>query len=191
MASAPAIIWRNQRGISPCMTGAKETTMTRFWKFVLQVVVNSAFACLLFSSLASLGKAWGLPASEEARPVCEIISNAKDYDGRSVVIEATVIADMHGTVLEGSECHKGIYLAFASGHPGEKWKALEDAVAAKGSGLDKRVLRVKVRGIYHHALLDGNRHIRQLEATEVLFVSFEGPKKATSDGPGGWPRFPR
>jgi hypothetical protein len=126
---------------------------------------------LLFSG--QQGQLHGIADQNAFQSVCEIVQNGKALDGQSVFVSSTISADKHTVVMEGPECHLGIYLVHEYNHPGEKWNALDDAVARKGSGLDRRVLRVKVRGIYHNALPDGPRSIRQLKVTDVLEVNFE------------------
>jgi hypothetical protein len=109
---------------------------------------------------------------EMVHTVCSVTTNSKVFDNQEIIVEGAVIGDVHSTVLEGSECGIGMYMAHSYGRPGGKWEAFDDAVATKTSGLDKRILYVKVRGVYHNALQDGPRNIRQLEVTEVLDVRF-------------------
>jgi hypothetical protein len=117
--------------------------------------------------------------SEITHSVCSVTTNSITYDNHEIVVEGTVVGDIHSTVLEGSECGRGMYMVHSYGRPGDKWKAFDDAVAAKSSGLDKRILYVKVRGVYHNALPDGPRNIRQLEVTEVLDVRFGSSRPQT------------
>ena len=140
------------------------------------VVIYVTNVLLPLSSQAS-----GMPEKERAHSVCEVIQSPKEYDGQTVLIESTVEVSEHAAVLEGQQCGKGISLSYSSGHSGEKWKALDDALAAKLSVLDKRVLRIQVRGVYHDAVQLYKRRIRQLEVTDVLDVSFGGGNQ------GGWP----
>ena len=114
--------------------------------------------------------------TENLHSVCELVRDPRQFEGKAVVVESTIVADLHSTVLEGPNCGRGIYLSFESRDSPPKWKELAAAVAAKSSGLDKRTLRVRVRGIYHSHLEDGRRHIRQLEMTDVQDVRFEGSR---------------
>ncbi len=97
--------------------------------------------------------------SAEKHTVCELVSDLLHFDGKSVLVESTIVADLHATVLEGSSCGRGIYLSFGRKDSPPKWQELGSAVAAKSTGLDKRTLRVRVRGIYHSNLEDGSRHV--------------------------------
>jgi hypothetical protein len=144
-------------------------------------IVSCAVTCIAGILFASLSLAGVVPEKEKALSVCALVQNATQYENRSVLVESTVLADEHASVLEGPGCGKGIYLSYAAGRSGGKWKTLDDALAAKSSGLDKRVLHVEIRGVYHSALQAYKRSIRQLEVTEVLDVRFEASMKPTGD----------
>jgi len=118
-------------------------------------------------------------AQEDTTPVCKLIEEPTKYENHTVLIDATIVADEHSTVIQGPECGKGVYLSYSVGQSGEKWNALDIALAAKSSGLDKRTLRVKVRGIYHSKVQFYKRSIRQLEVIEVIDVKFEDSKLPT------------
>jgi hypothetical protein len=117
----------------------------------------------------------------QSQSVCSAISDGKKTDGREITVAATVIVGDHATLLEGRECGKGIYLVHEWGQTGNLWKVLDDALAGQSGGLDRRVLKVKVRGIYHDAALrrDGSR-VRELDITEVLDVKLEDPPIPTA-----------
>jgi hypothetical protein len=114
--------------------------------------------------------------SEETHTVCDLVGDPRQFDGKSVVVESTIVADLHATILEGPSCGRGIYLSFESKNSPPKWQELRAAVTAKSTGIDKRILRVGVRGVYHGNLKTGSRHIRQLEMTEVQEVQLDGAK---------------
>jgi hypothetical protein len=133
---------------------------------------SKAAVCLVFV-LAPFQLNIAAEQTEQSHTVCEVVKNPQHFDGKPVVVESTIVADLHATVLQGRSCGRGLYLSFAAKESPPKWRELGDAVAAKSSGLDNRILRVKVRGIYHSNLKAGARHIRQLEMTEVLEVQFE------------------
>lgn len=148
---------------------------------IFQLILGLAAPCIagfLFVSTSETGSA---QAQEQVLSVCALVQNAARYENQIVLVESTVLADEHATVLEGQGCRKGVYLAYPTRRTGEKWKALDDALAAKSSGLDRRVLHVEVRGIYHSDLKAYRRNIRQLEVTEVLDVRFEVPEKPTGN----------
>ena len=139
----------------------------------LSMVLCHAVICATSALFALFSQAGVVPEKNHAHSVCEVIQNPKEYDGQAVLIESTVVASEHATVLEGQECGKAISLSYSVGHTGAKWKALDEAIAAKSSVLDKRVLRIRVRGVYHNKVQIYKRSIRQLEVTEVLDVDLE------------------
>ena len=143
----------------------------------LPMTLCRAMICVVSALFALSSQAGIVPKIDRAHSVCEVIQNPKEYEGQTVLIESTVVASEHATVLEGKQCGKAISLSYSVGHSGTKWKALDDAIAAKSSVLDKRVLRIKVRGVYHDAVQIYKRSIRQLEVTEVLDVEFEDRKE--------------
>jgi hypothetical protein len=59
-----------------------------------------------------------------------------------------------------------------SGKKNGKWPEFDGALARKSTGLEKRQLRVKVRGIYRANVPFGSQTIRQLEVTEVLDIAY-------------------
>jgi len=155
--------------------------------------VYIAVICLIIGALFAFPwQAGAHPEGDQLHTVCEVVQNPTEYEGQTVLLESTVVASEHATVLEGQRCGRGIYLSYSVGRPGSKWKALDDAIAAKSSGLDERTLHVKVKGIYHNALPVYKRHIRQLEVIEVLDVEFDDSPKntgaSTSSPSGGSPR---
>ena len=143
-------------------------------------IVRLAGVCIMGAHLAFPWQGEALQETDHLHTVCEIVQNPAEYEGQTVLVESTVVASEHATVLEGQRCGKGIYLSYSVGRSGAKWKALDDAIAAKSSGLDKRVLHIKVVGIYRNALQVYKRHIRQLEVTEVIEVEFEHSQKDTN-----------
>jgi hypothetical protein len=146
-------------------------------KFGLPMLLCRAVICVTSALFILSSQAGPVPENDLPHSVCDVIQKAKEYDGQLVLIESTVVASEHATVLEGQLCGKAISLSYSVGHSGAKWKALDDAIAAKSSVLDKRVLRIKVRGVYHDAVQIYKRSIRQLEVTEVLDVEFEDRKE--------------
>ena len=113
--------------------------------------------------------------------VCEVLSSPNDHDGKVIIISATVIGDRHSVVLKDEDCEGGIFMIHKWGQEGAVWKALDSALTRKSTGLDKRTLRVRVSGVFHSAVSDGDRRIRQLEVTDVLEVKFDDDKKIGSE----------
>jgi hypothetical protein len=139
----------------------------------MRMVLGIAFVWTISSTLTRAAQTEGSTTKDAPQSVCSVVLNPERYENKPVVVESTVVAGGHATVLEGPECGKGIYLSHEYGRPGERWRSLDAAIAAKGSGLDRRVLHVRVRGIYHSALPFRKGTIRQLEVIEVLEVAFQ------------------
>lgn len=136
--------------------------------WVLFIVFASAVACRGESTMP--------------RPltICEILASPGVYDEKTVSVSASVSGDRHSVILEGLACHDDIYLVHKWGQEGVLWKALDDALVRKRTGLDKRTLRVRVIGVFHGSVPIDDRHVKQFEVTSVIEVKFDDDAK----GPG-------
>jgi hypothetical protein len=104
--------------------------------------------------------------------LCEQLLKQPDrYAETTILLEGLVIADHHSVVLFSPMCQEGVYLSHEYGRSGDKWPVFDDALVRKSSGLETAPLRVKVRGIYHPRLKDGEKSIRQLEVIQILAVT--------------------
>lgn len=142
------------------------------------------FVLLLVMTIVGSGQSsLGDPISNEVQnaiggadshSVCWVLEHGAKLDGQFVTIESTVMVGDHATLLQGKECGKGIYMVHEWGKSGQKWKVLDDALAGQSGGLDQRILRVKVAGLYHDAVprAEGGP-VRKLEVTEVLEVELQ------------------
>jgi hypothetical protein len=110
-------------------------------------------------------------AQDQLQTVCQIVEHPGRFDGKTVTVEAIIAAGFHSTVLQGDPCGRGIYMIHDAGHTSDKWADFDRALARKSTGLDKRPLLVKVRGIYRASVPFGSKKIRQLEVTEVLQIT--------------------
>lgn len=105
-------------------------------------------------------------------PLCSMVEQAQNYDGKEIYIEALLLASQHAVVLTDAACG-GIYLTYPSGEKGPKWREFYEAVYAKSSGAENAALHVKLKGVFHSRIPYGNGSIRQIEVQEVLNVSFD------------------
>lgn len=124
----------------------------------------------------ALGQATAMPnkslqsAQDKVKAVCDIVRNPDAYDGQTVTVEAFVAAGLHATVLKGDRCGKGIYMVNETGRTSGLWPEFDNKLARKATGLDKKPLLVKVRGVYHARVRLGPRTVRQLKVLDVLGV---------------------
>jgi hypothetical protein len=107
---------------------------------------------------------------ENVYSVCGALKNSAKLNGRTVVIEATLEGDLHSVLLVGEDCGRGIYLAHEWGRPGPEWKALDQAITRRASGLNKSVVGVVVEGVFRSRVPLGRGYIRQLQVSRVLKV---------------------
>ena len=106
-------------------------------------------------------------------PVCSLVEQAQNYDGKEVYVDSLLLASQHAVVLTGTPCGRGIYVTYPSGKNETKWRDFYEAVYAKSTGAETAALHVKLKGIFHSRIPYGNDTIRQIEVREVLEVSFD------------------
>jgi hypothetical protein len=128
-------------------------------------------ALLVVAILFSLSSTPAVSADSSLLSVCQLLKQTDRYAETTILLEGQVIADHHSVVLFSPMCQGGVYLSHEYGRSGDEWPAFDDALVRKSSGLETAPLRVKVRGIYHPRLKDGERTIRQLEVIQVLAVT--------------------
>jgi hypothetical protein len=108
-----------------------------------------------------------------ATPICSLVEQAQNYDGKEVYVDSLLLASQHAVVLTGTPCGRGIYVTYPSGKNETKWRDFYEAVYAKSSGGETAALHVKLKGIFHSRIPHGSDTIRQIEVNEVLDVSFD------------------
>jgi len=131
------------------------------------------FLLVLVFAFASAAACRGEGTVPSLLTIFDIVASPGVFDGKTVSVSASVSGDRHSVILEGSPCHQGIFLVHKWGQDGTLWKALDDALVRKRTGLDKRTLRVKVVGVFHGSVPDGDRLVKQIEVTNVLEVKFD------------------
>ncbi len=127
---------------------------------------------LLLAFLTAAGSFYSEAQKPKMLTVCDVLSASREYDGKLLSIAGSVLGDRHSVLLDGGNCHGGIFLIHRWGQEGAIWKAFDGALARKRSGLDNRELRIKVIGVFHSSVADGDRLINQFEVLDVLDVRF-------------------